>query len=339
MNLSCLFCGGKMLSLQQDLAPGIGRFSFSNLWNKIASEIIETIDEFYDKPVATGFYPHFNEITLRQAVLSVSSELNILESTIKQLMDAKYCAIFLDKLHLQSFSEVDRYKLLYALSLSIGYPTPTDNRKGKILWDVKPRSLPAGHFVTYSENSHYADLHSDSQFCPHPEKYFFLYTIRAARCGGGKSLICDGRAVRDCLLETKQGREAYEVLSTFKFPFWVPSTFNNVEKAGSTKAYFAPIFGDVPLIRFRYDTLKKGFELNPDLDVPKARKAIKVFLDILENEVNIGEYYMPDDTLVLCNNHRVLHGRTSFQDRERHLIRVRISNQPQVLQPTILATA
>jgi len=328
-----------MLFHKKDLAVGIGQFILSDLWNKIGLKIIETIDEFYDNPVAKGFYPHFNEIAFRQAVLSVSSELNALQKNIKQLMNDRYCAIFLEQTHLQTFSEIDRNKLIYALSLSLGYPTPTDPRRGKLLWDVKPQNLPVGHFATYSEHSARADFHTDTQYYLRPEKYFLLYAVRAAKCGGGKSLICNGREVKNLLLATDQGREAYKILSTFKFPFRIPTTFTQTGTVGTIKTTLAPIFNDEPLIRFRYDTLEKGFQTHPNLDLPEARNAIKVFLDVLENKVNVVEHYMPDDTLMICDNHTALHGRTSFLDRERHLIRVRMSSQPTVSQSTILATA
>ncbi|OKH21575.1 hypothetical protein NIES593_15270 [Hydrococcus rivularis NIES-593] len=328
-----------MLFHKEDLAPGIGRFAFSDIWNKIGLKITETIDEFYDKPVAKGFYPHFNEITFRQAVLSVSAELKALQENLKQLLSDRYCAIFLDRTHLCSFSEIDRNKLLYALSLALGYPTPTDPRIGKLLWDVKPRYLPAGYFATYSEHSDRADLHTDTQYYLRPEKYFLLYVVRAARCGGGKSLICDSREVKNRLLETEQGRKAYETLSTFKFPFRIPTTFTEAGTIGSVKTTLAPIFSNEPFIRFRYDTLEKGFQSRRDLDVPEARNALKVLLDVLENKANVVEYYMSDDALAICNNHVALHGRTSFQDRDRHLIRVRMSSQPVVSKPTLLATA
>lgn len=330
-----------MLFYKKDLAVGIGQFTLSNLWNKIGLKIIKTIDEFYDNPVAKGFYPHFNEIAFRQAVLSVSSELNDLHKNIEQLMSDRYCAIFLERTHLQAFSEIDRNKLIYALSLSLGYPTPTDPRRGKLLWDVKPQNLPVGYFATYSEHSYRADLHTDTQYYWRPEKYFLLYVVRAARCGGGKSLICNGREMKNLLLATERGREAYEILSTYKFPFRIPTTFTQTGTAETIKTTLAPIFSEEPepLIRFRHDTLEKGFQADPKFDVPEARNAIKVFLDILENQANVLEYYMPDDTLVICNNHTALHGRTSFQDRERHLIRVRMSSQPTVAPLTILATA
>lgn len=327
-----------MLIHQEDLAPGIGRFAFPNIWKEIGSTIIETIDDFYDKPVAKGFYPHFNEMTFRQAVLSASPELNALQENLTQLT-SKYCTIFLDKIHLLSFSEIDRNKLLYGLSLSLGYPTPTDPRIGKLFWDVKPRNLPAEHFATFSEHSDSADLHTDTQYYLRPEKYFLLYVVRAAKCGGGKSLVCDGRELKDRLLETDRGRKAYEILSTFKFPFRIPTTFTEAGTVNSVKTTLAPIFSNEPFIRFRYDTLEKGLQSCLELNVPTAQNALKVFLDVLENMVEVVEYYMGDDALVICNNHTALHGRTSFQDRERHLIRVRMNVQPMFPKPTFLATA
>jgi alpha-ketoglutarate-dependent taurine dioxygenase len=81
------------------------------------------------------------------------------------------------------------------------------------------------------------------------------------------------------------------------------------------------------LIRFRYDTLEKGFQARSDLDVPEARFALKVLLGVLKNKVDVLSFFMPDDALVICNNHTVLHGRTNFEDPERHLIRVRMSSQ------------
>jgi hypothetical protein len=328
-----------MLVHSEDLGTRVGRFTVLDFWHKTARNVIEIVDEFHDHPVAKGFYPHFNEVTLRQSIVSASPELDVLQQHIKWLMATEYSAIFLDSLHLQSFSESDRDKLLYALSLAIGYPTPTDPRKGRLLWDVKPRNLPADYFATYSEHSSCADLHTDTQYYANPEKYMLLYTVRAARCGGGKSMMCDGQAVLNCLLETQQGQDAYEILSTFKFPFRIPTTFINSVGTSGVRTCFAPIFGDEPLIRFRYDTLERGFELNPDLDVSDARNAIEVLVNVLENKVPIVEYFMPDDTLMVCNNHQALHGRTSFQDRDRHLIRVRISHQPLVVRPTVLATA
>ena len=318
-----------MLCHQQDLAPRIGRFALLNIWHDY-SKIVETINEFYGEPVAEGFYPHFNEVALRQAILSASPNLNTLQQQIKELMDLKYSALLIEPLNIQSVSNNDN-KLLYALSLSLGYPTPTEPRQGRLLWDVKPRFLPVGHFATYSEHHYRAELHTDTQYYTDPEELFLLYVVRAARCGGGRSLLCSAHEIKECLLKTAQGREAFEILSNFKFPFRIPTTFTQAGTVKTINTTLAPVFSDKPFIRFRYDTLEKGFQARPDLDVPEARFALKVFLDILET-VAVVDYQMPDDSLLICNNHTMLHGRTSFEDRERHLLRVRLSSQPVVSQ-------
>jgi hypothetical protein len=37
---------------------------------------------------------------------------------------------------------------------------------------------------------------------------------------------------------------------------------------------------------------------------------------------------LPTDTLMLADNHRMLHGRTTYTDERRHLIRIRMSDLP-----------
>jgi alpha-ketoglutarate-dependent taurine dioxygenase len=37
---------------------------------------------------------------------------------------------------------------------------------------------------------------------------------------------------------------------------------------------------------------------------------------------------LPTDTLMLVDNHHMLHGRTTYTDERRHLIRIRISDVP-----------
>lgn len=328
-----------MLSHQEDLAPGVGRYTFPNIWLKLHSQIVETINEFYSEQVPEGFYPHFNEVALRQAILTAIPALSALQQQVQDLLTTRYCAIFFDKINLLSFSNSNRNKLLYALSLALGYPTPTDPRQGKLLWNVKSRSVPDGYFATFSEHNGHAELHTDTQYYSEPEEYFLLYVIQAAQCGGGKSILCSGQEVKERLIETSPGREAFEILSTFKFPFRIPTTFTQAGNVGVIETTQATIFDDKPFIRFRHDTIEKGFQCRPDLDVPEARYALEVLLDVLKNKMKVVEYFMPNDALLICNNHTALHGRTSYQDTQRHLIRVRMSTKPLASKLKVLATA
>jgi Taurine catabolism dioxygenase TauD, TfdA family len=319
-----------MLFHQKDLASGIGRFTFPDVWQDTYRKIERILQDFYGSQDCTKFSTHINQKMLSAAILSIPS-LYELQQQIIELKNDGYCAIMIDKFGLQSFAPVDRNKLLFAFSMVLGFPTPTDPHQGQLLWDVKHRSLPKGHFATFSEHSDRAGLHTDTQYYNSPEDYFLLYVVRAAACGGGKSMLCDGREIQSCLLESSQGQEAFDVLSTFNFPFRIPTTFTQSGTVNAIETTQAPIFGDEPLIRFRHDTLEKGFQVRPDLDVPEAREALRVLHHVLENKVNVLSYYMQDDDLVICDNHTALHGRTIYLDHQRHFIRVRMGRQPFVL--------
>ncbi len=316
-----------MLVHRKYLAMGIGRFALPSIWALTYSQIEKILQDFYGAKDCTKFSAEIDQKTISKAILSIP-HLRELQQQIIELKNDGYCAILIDKFGLESFLPDQRNKLLFAFSLVLGYPTPTDPHQGQLLWDVKPRILPKGHFATFSEHSDRAELHTDTQYYEQPEDYFFLYVVHAARCGGGKSLLCDGRDIQSSLLETSQGQEAYDVLSTFSFPFRIPTTFTQGGTVNTVETTLAPIFGEEPLIRFRYDTLEKGFEARPDLDIPEAREALRVLNHVLENKVNVLSHYMKDDELVICDNHTALHGRTIYLDRDRHFIRVRMGREP-----------
>jgi alpha-ketoglutarate-dependent taurine dioxygenase len=317
-----------MLFHHKDLAFGIGRFIFPNIWDDIRNKIVKIINDFYGAETCLSFYPHPQEQNLRQSMLSTIPHLNALYQNYRTLKKQGYGALIFDKIELRSFSKSDRQKLLYALSLALGYPSPTEPRQGKLLWDVKSRKLPKGHFATFSEHSDRAELHTDTQYYPQPEHDFFLYPIRSAKCGGGKSLLCNGYEIKERLLETKEGTEAFHILSTYRFPFRIPTTFTKEGNVETVETTLAPIFDQEPFIRFRQDTLEKGFQARPDLDQPEAREALRMLAHVIENKVNVLNYYLSDDSLLVCDNHTILHGRTSYLDNQRHLIRVRMRQQP-----------
>jgi alpha-ketoglutarate-dependent taurine dioxygenase len=316
-----------MLSHQKDLVYGIGLFSFPNIWEENLFRIQEILGDFFGHGDALNFSDSLDEISLRREILSIPY-FNELQQQIKWLQRSGYCAILIEKLGLSCFPELERTQLLCALSLALGYPTPTDPREGRLLWDVKARPLPKGHFATFSEHSDRADLHTDTQYYTQPENYFLLYSIRAARCGGGKSILCNGREVQAQLLETQEGQEAYDVLSSYLFPFRIPTTFTQSGNVNVIETTLAPIFSAEPLIRFRMDTLEKGFQARPDLNTAEARAALKAFIHTLENKVKVLKHSLADDDLMICDNHTALHGRTVYLDQHRHLIRVRMGAKP-----------
>lgn len=132
-----------MLRHKKDLALGIGRFTLNDIWKDSFVPVNRALKNFYGTKDCTKFSPEVNEMALSQEILSIPS----LQELHQQVMDLKkegYCAIFIDKFGLRSFLPEERNKLLFAFSLALGFPTPTDPHQGQLLWDVKARSLPKG---------------------------------------------------------------------------------------------------------------------------------------------------------------------------------------------------
>ncbi|MGC4059469.1 MAG: TauD/TfdA family dioxygenase [Aquabacterium sp.] len=314
-----------MLQIKESIGPGIVKASMPDIWHTLKDRITEVCATFYEEPTPPGFYPHFNEVALRMTLLRQVPELHALQEQIRHLLKSDFCALVLDKLHLEAYAQPMRNRLLYALCTAIGFATPSSQHQATLLWDVRARAVPQGRDATYSEHSAEADLHTDSQSYPTPEEYFVLYTFHAARCGGGQSLFLGVDALTDWLQSRPEGREALKVLGTHTFPFFI-SAGEGTQTGGTVTT--APILGTQPAIRFRRDVIEKGFQAKPELDTPAARLAIATLLEAFQQCPALTTYSLPDDGIAICNNHRMLHGRTAFQDTDRHLVRVRMSHQP-----------
>ncbi|WP_197065297.1 TauD/TfdA family dioxygenase [Massilia sp. 9096] len=237
-------------------------------------------------------------------------------------------------LGLQDLPEDRRNGVLYALTLMLGYPTSTDQRTGRVAWDVKARPVAEGgaRFTTFSERVGNADMHTDSSFYPMPEEQFILYVVAAARCNGGQSLLVGVEEIYQTLQASPAGRAAFELLSTTPVPFRVPAIYAAGDE--QVEVFTATVFGPARrpgarcTIRWRYDSIMKGLAARPDLDTPELRDAIALMNHAAEHAAPRFVHQLATDTLLLVDNHHMLHGRTTYDDEKRHLIRIRISDLP-----------
>lgn len=316
-----------MLKKLGDLKERIGHFAFPNIWPEILGDANQVLDEYYGSTPAADLYPHLEEPLLRKSLLQRALGLKQLVGEIRIRLEYDYCALIFEKLHLDEYSLDTRRRLLYCFSLALGVPTPTDKIDNRILWDVKARTKPVDYVTTISENNYEAELHTDTQYYPNPEKYTFLYVVHPARCGGGASLLLDGVRAKQRLLETPEGKWALEHLSRHEMPFRIPTTYTKSGKQGDVEITYAPIFTDNILIRYRKDTLEAGLKACPAYDTPENRRAISILQSVLEDPREITAITLAADSMLLTNNHQGLHGRTSFEDQNRLLIRVRIDSE------------
>jgi alpha-ketoglutarate-dependent taurine dioxygenase len=299
----------------------IGIVRCADGWNGELQKIINIVKGHFSDCNDNGFYPHPDEVAMQRELLAIPS--------LRQLA---HCV---GTSNAGGLDAADRNAVLYAIALCLGYPTSTDQRTRRVAWDVRARPQPPGadaRFVTFSERTGSAAMHTDSSFYPMPEEQFLLYVVSAARCNGGASLLIDVEDVYQELQDSADGRAAFDLLSKTALPFRVPAIY----AAGDDQLeyFMAPVFQraggmDAPLtMRWRHDSIMKGLAGRPERATPAMFAAVELVNQVVEQHAPRFRHRLPDDTLLWADNHRTLHGRADYQDAERHLIRIRISTTP-----------
>lgn len=308
-------------SIEQNGNIAILKTNFS--WGDDLARIIGIVERHFDDFNGNGFYPHPDEEALQQELLQVPT----LRNFAQQIGARKARGLAITGLGLASLDEAHRNAVLYAIALTQGFPTSTDQRTKRVAWDVRARPGSQSKFVTFSERTGNADMHTDSSFYPMPEEQFMLYVVASARCNGGESLLIDVEDIVAELNATAEGRAAYQLLCRTEVPFRVPSVYAAHDE--QVELFYAPVFhNEGRAMRWRYDSIEKGLAARPDLATPALVAALGLLNDVIEQRAPRFVRQLPDDTLLWADNHRTLHGRAMYTDPGRHLIRIRISSTP-----------
>ncbi len=267
--------------------------------------------------------PLDNEDSLRDAIEAVAPGVAACGRELRAALDTSHSSLIVERCGLAHLPSNDRISVLYALSLFMGHPTATSNVDPRVPWDVKVR--PSVKASTFSEHAGEADLHTDTQYLPEPERYMLLYCIKPAACGGGISSMRDVESICAQMQVTEDGRWAMDLLMGQELPFKVPAVFTRDGSHDTTEVTFAKVLGGSPRIRYRSDTLENGLAARPDYDTPDVRRALGILRQTLETAGEKVEYPVGADGLLAMNNHEALHGRKEFTDAERHFVRIRIA--------------
>ncbi|TWI63536.1 TfdA family taurine catabolism dioxygenase TauD [Pseudoduganella lurida] len=312
-------------SIEQSGNIAVVQTNFS--WGEDLARVIAIVERHFDDFNGNGFYPHPDEESLQRELLQVPT----LAKFAAQVGSRKARGLAITGLGLAGMSEAHRNAVLYAIALTQGFPTSTDQRTKRVAWDVRARAGTQSKFVTFSERVGNADMHTDSSFYPMPEEQFMLYVVSSARCNGGESLLIDVEDIVAELQKTEAGRAAYALLLTRDVPFRVPSVY--AAQDDQVEIFYAPVFhSEGTAMRWRYDSIEKGLAARPDLATPDLVAALRLLNDVIETGAPRFVRQLPDDTLLCADNHRTLHGRAMYTDPDRHLIRIRISSTPNALR-------
>jgi alpha-ketoglutarate-dependent taurine dioxygenase len=306
---------------------------FSKVLRSNGAALLDTIAAYHGHPAEYRFIgpfaSHAQALELRKALFAAAPGLEDVASKLRDALKGS-CAVLVPKVGLDAFPPSQRAVLAYGLSVAVGNPTATD--KKQVIWDVLARKRDSAYFSTFSETDGEAAYHTDTQYYPEPEPCFMLYVMEAARCGGGFSSVLDARALR-ADIEKNQAWVA-EVLANRALPFRVPSAFVTGGDPDMVEATLAPIFAREPFIRYRRDTLAEGLLYFPEHADAAAHQALDAFEAELKRCPYQAEFFMPTDSLIFMDNHRGLHARTSFQDHQRHLLRIRMRTEAAMRTPT-----
>jgi alpha-ketoglutarate-dependent taurine dioxygenase len=265
----------------------------------------------------------FNVISLNdlQSIVSHCKELVLYGKKIKQKLD-RLGFVIIKLCNLTDLDENQTNNLFLLFCLSVGDPTEHNLNKHDYIWEIKPRQN-ISYTSTFSEHNLEASLHTDTQYHLNPEKYIALLTIKQAMCGGGKTILLDFYEVLKTLQKTNEGINCLKILKTYSFPFAIPTVF--AEDKLNQEVIYSHIISNDFTIRYRYDTIYKGLRIAniPQTDI--RYWALYFFENHLVQHPQQKLFYLPENHIIFINNYRFLHGRTSFQDTSRYLLRVRLN--------------
>ncbi len=221
-------------------------------------------------------------------------------------------------------SEPELAKLI-TITLASVYGFPTRHDGTEIAWPIqeKPNTVQEKPNATGSSTLRFgggsgeAPFHTDTSYFPEPEDTFVLTCLKPAKQGGVNQLVDAWKLAK----QIKEERpEVYSILTNTQFAFRVPTMFTELTRHDIEEIAHAPIISPTKGIRYRHDVLQLT-KLSPE-----QLKAVEVFEQYLSN-APASEYLLKPGEGIIMNNRRILHARTFHNDKDRLLIRVRMSKE------------
>jgi alpha-ketoglutarate-dependent taurine dioxygenase len=292
----------------------------------IESDAVDRVLADHYGPDVTGadLTPPTDATALRADLRRAAPQLATITDEMRALFDSGACGVLIPALGLAHLDTDRRRKSVFALAALIGNPTETEPDNHRVVWDVKAAPEGERQFSKFSQAPDEAQYHTDSTIVPLPERFFLLYAVTQAECGGGLSILRDGRHVMRALEQTDAGRGAVRTLRETPLPIRIPKAFRRKYGATASDGYsYVPVFADKPLWRWRKDKIEHGLVKHPDSATPEVRQALDTVAAQLDDTTNEVRQALPTDGIVVIDNHVAFHGRTAFTDTSRHLLRIR----------------
>lgn len=306
-------------------ATGMAELVIESRWTIEADAVEQTLANYYGDNVAgADLPPPADAAELRERLRSAAPQLASVTDEMRKLFNGGACGVMIPSLGLAHLSTDLRRKCVFALAALIGNVTETEPNNHRVIWDVKSAPPEERSFSHFSQAPDEAQYHTDSTIVPIPERFFLLYAVTQASCGGGLSTLRDGRHVIEVLEQSEEGRRAVKTLRETPLPIRIPKGFRRKYGATASDGYsYTPVFAEKPMWRWRKDKIELGLTKHPESETPEVREALDTVARQLDDRTHEMRQALPTDGIVVIDNHVAFHGRTAFTDHERHLLRIR----------------
>jgi len=179
---------------------------------------------------------------------------------------------------------------------------------GKEIWSIKADPKFDNHY--HSLNTKKLNPHTECyEYAGTPPRYLALWCIETASCGGGQTTLADAYAFVAGLPENER-----EYVRSKKFRYVSSS---GIQASGLGKVAEHHMYDEHseerPIVRFSFNCMdREGDPLMEDI----ATRCVKFFDD---THVSI---HWRKNAFLIWDNYRMMHSRTSYEDRTRELGRV-----------------
>lgn len=187
---------------------------------------------------------------------------------------------------------------------------------GAVANEVKASPGFAHRHHTKSPNA--IQVHTEAPGWCQPPRYLALHCHAQATCGGGHTELADMEvfiaSLDDDLRRLAEEQEIY----------WPAYPSNDSEITGVRRPIIEQMV-DRQIIRMSYNLLKTG-TYAPSVDEPPNSPLGAQGADLAERVVQFFHLskisvLIPEGTILVWNNHRMLHARSGYRDLRRHLTR------------------
>ena len=242
------------------------------------------------------------------------NELPLLKNDILKIRKEKLLDgvgfFIIDGVCLKNFSVNEKNSIFILVSKILGELLIQNIRQEKVvvIKDVGKSMKTGGR---YHETKEGGSHHTDSPQWKDVPDYLGLFCVHNAK-KGGTNLFLSACTIHNMIL--KESKNLLNLLYE-KFHFDKRGEF----KDGESPTVFEPIFEyKEGRIRFRY--LRNYIDAGHDIQNQPLSKSQKEALSLLDNlmcdENIILRYDLKPGDMVFSDNHRIIHGRTGFEDHE-----------------------